>query len=151
MDGARDAADARESGSEGADGGPEGLDAACELQPATLLADGFDAWEEYPALGCLTPFDLAANAACEDATVTNGSFTINVNVCPGTQWEVHVFDADRGLDCYANRPAILGVFTLTPADCTCAAAGADPSTGCAGADGGADGVANGDADASDGQ
>jgi hypothetical protein len=126
-----------------------GPNSACDdsLPPTPLLGDGFEAWEGLAILGCLNPADpTVAVTACDDGIVTGGSFTVQASVCTGHFWDVHIFDGSRGLDCITTEPPIGGVFTVTPADCTCASPGGAPSDGCnAGSDGGADGNAAPDA------
>jgi hypothetical protein len=124
---------------------PNGPYAACndpESQTSTLLADGFDAWDGFGGLGCFDPAQPVDDAKCDDIDVTGGAFTVIASVCTGNRWDVHIFDGARGLDCNTTSPPIDKVFTLTPADCTCASPNRDPSTGCAArTDGGVDGDA----------
>jgi hypothetical protein len=160
-DGARDAVSAAPSndgdpdgsdgaGSDGAPGpsgpyDPNGPYAACndpESQTATLQGVGFEAWEGLPLLGCLNPSQPVDDTRCDDATVTDGAFTVSVSVCTGASWDFHIFDAVRGLDCNSTHAPIDGVFTVTPADCACSSPTRLPATGCsADLDGGADGGA----------
>jgi hypothetical protein len=125
-----------------ADGAVDGGEAgptSCNDQSTTLLGDGFQAWEGLGILGCLNPADpTAADVKCDDADVIDGSFTVITTVCTGNHWDVHIFDGSRGIDCLTTSPPIGGVFTVTPDDCTCASAGREISTGCAGPDGGVD-------------
>ena len=132
-DGAGDAA------AEGGEAGPAGCGDP-GTQTATLLGDGFQAWDGLAALGCLNPADpMAADVKCDDAEVTGGSFTVLTSVCTGDHWDVHIFDGSRGLDCLTSSPPIGGVYNVTPDDCTCASPGRSPFNGCAGdTDGGAD-------------
>ena len=147
-DGARDRAELDASGGDGADGAtdggaeagpsgpfdPNGPYAACNdplTQTSTLRGVGFDAWEGFALQGCFNPSQPDVdNTKCDDGTVTGGAFTIELSVCTGDNWDFHVFDAVRGLDCNTTRPAIDKVFTLTPADCTCGSPGRVPATGC---------------------
>lgn len=122
-------------------------------RPSTLRGVGFEAWEGLAALGCLNSADPLFASACDDATVTGGTFTVTQTVCTGVGWDFHIFDGYRGLDCITTGAAIDGVFTITPADCACFSPGRVPSTGCGGeVDGGADGDAGQDTvnDAPDG-
>jgi hypothetical protein len=123
---------------EAGEAGPAGCGDSTET--TTLLGDGFQAWDGLGVLGCLNPADpMAADVKCDDAEVTDGSFTVLTSVCTGHQWDVHIFDGSRGLDCLTTSPPIGGVYTVTPDDCTCASPGRAPSNGCAGGtDGGAD-------------
>jgi hypothetical protein len=148
-------ADAADSPADGADGpsgpyDPNGPYAACNdpaTQTSTLRGSGFEAWEGIAILGCLNPsVPDVAGAVCDDGDVTNGAFTLMASVCTGSHWDLHIFDGSRGLDCFTTRPPVDRVFTITPADCTCASPNAVPSAGCAGVmDGGADGDAGQDA------
>ena len=128
-----------DTNADGAGDGGEAGPVGCGEETATLLGDGFQAWDGLAILGCLNPADpAAADVKCDDAEVTGGSFTVITSVCTGHQWDVHIFDGSRGLDCLTTSAPIGGVYTVTPDDCTCASPGREPSTGCAGPDGGVD-------------
>jgi hypothetical protein len=129
---------------------PNGPYAACNdplTQASTLVAEGFEAWNDLDVLGCFNPSDAIACTICDDATVIDGGFKLTLSVCTGNRWDVHVFDGTRGLDCNTTRAPVGGVFTITPADCTCGSPNREPATGCeVEGDGGADGDASRDAD-----
>jgi hypothetical protein len=129
--------------SDASDSDASGSDAACidPLSETTLRGVGFDAWEGLGILGCLNPSRPVDDTKCDDGTVRGGAFTVMTSVCTGDSWELYVFDGSRGLNCGTTRAPVAGVFTITPADCTCALPNRAPASGCEEADGGADGEA----------
>jgi hypothetical protein len=134
--------DGASSNANGADAG--GADAACIdplLETSTLRGVGFDAWEGLGILGCLNPSLPVDDTKCDDGTVRGGGFMVMTSVCTGDSWELYVFDGSRGLNCGTTHAPVAGVFTITPADCTCALPNRAPASGCEEADGGADGEA----------